>query len=56
MCAYLTLAFCDWAFKTDYRLWVFAIKPMSIFHFRMVLCYLIPFMVYFLILGLGLHG
>ena len=56
VCAYLTLAFCDWAFKTDYRLWVFAIKPMSIFHFRMVLCYLIPFMVYFLILGLGLHG
>ncbi len=54
--AYLTLAFSDWAFQTDYRLWVFAIKPMSFFHFRIFLGYLIPFMVYFLILGLCLHG
>lgn len=56
VCAYLTLAFSDWAFKTDYRLWVFAIKPMSIFHFRVALCYLIPFIIYFLILGIVLHG
>ena len=56
VCAYLTLAFSDWAFKTDYRLWVFAIKPMTIFQFRIALCYLIPFMIYFTILGLGLHG
>jgi len=54
--AYLTLAFSDWAFKTDYRLWVFAIKPMSVFHFGMCLRYLIPFAFYFLIAGLVLHG
>ncbi len=54
--AYLTLAFSDWAFKTDYRIWVFAIKPMSLLHFGMVLRYLIPFVFYFLIIGLVLHG
>ena len=54
--AYLTLAFSDWVFKTDYRIWVFAIKPMSFFHFKIVLTYLIPFAFYFLIAGLVLHG
>ena len=54
--AYLTLVISAWAFTTDYRLWVFAIKPMTFLHFRIFLSYLIPFMVYFLILGLCLHG
>jgi pimeloyl-ACP methyl ester carboxylesterase len=54
--AYLTLAISAWAFTTDYRIWVFAIKPMTFLHFRIFLSYLIPFMVYFLILGLCLHG
>ncbi len=54
--AYLTLAFSDWAFKTDYRIWVFAVKPMSFFHFKVVLTYLIPFAFYFLVSGLVLHG
>jgi pimeloyl-ACP methyl ester carboxylesterase len=54
--AYLTLAFSDWAFKTDFRIWVFAIKPMSLFHFKVFLAYLIPFAFYFLIAGLVLHG
>ena len=53
---YLTLVFSDWAFQTDYRIWVFAIKPMSFLHFRMFAAYLVPFMVYFLIFGLCLHG
>jgi pimeloyl-ACP methyl ester carboxylesterase len=53
---YLTLAFSDWAFKTDYRFWVFAIKPMSVFQFGIFLAYLIPFMFYFLIAGMVLHG
>ena len=54
--AYLTLAFSDWAFKTDYRLWVFAIKPMSVFHFGIFLRYLIPLAFYFLIIGMVIHG
>lgn len=54
--AYLTVAFSGWLFKTDYRLWVFAIKPMTALHFRIFLSYLIPFAVYFLIIGIILHG
>jgi pimeloyl-ACP methyl ester carboxylesterase len=53
---YLTLVFSDWAFKTDYRFWVFAIKPMSLLQFGIFLAYLIPFTFYFLIAGLLLHG
>jgi pimeloyl-ACP methyl ester carboxylesterase len=54
--AYLTLTFSAWAFTTDYRLWVFAIKPMTFLHFRMFLGYFIPFLLYFLTLGLCIHG
>jgi dienelactone hydrolase len=54
--AYLTLAFSAWAFTTDYRIWVFAIKPMSIFRFGIFLRYLIPFIFYFLIIGMVIHG
>jgi pimeloyl-ACP methyl ester carboxylesterase len=54
--AYLTLAFSDWFFKTDFRFWVFAIKPMSVLHFRIFLCYLIPFTAFFVVLALALHG
>lgn len=54
--AYLTLAFSAWLFQTDYRIWVFAVKPMTSLHFRIFLCYIIPFAVFFLILGLVLHG
>lgn len=54
--AYLSLVFSDWAFKTDYRFRVFAIKPMSRLQFGIFLGYLIPFMFYFLVLGAVLHG
>ena len=54
--AYLTLIFSDWAFQTDYRLWVFAIKPMSIFQFRVFLSYFIPLMLFYLVLALCYHG
>lgn len=54
--AYLTVAISGWAFTTDYRLWVFAIKPMTFLHFRIFLSYLVPFAVYFLVIGLLLHG
>jgi pimeloyl-ACP methyl ester carboxylesterase len=54
--AYLTLIFSGWAFTTDYRLWVFAIKPMTVLQFRIFLSYLIPLIIYFLVIGLILHG
>ena len=54
--AYLTLIFSDWAFQTDFRIWVFAIKPMSFFLFRVFLGYFIPFMLFYLVLALCLHG
>ncbi|HOL60123.1 MAG TPA: alpha/beta fold hydrolase [Syntrophales bacterium] len=54
--AYVTLAISNFLFKTDYRLWVFAVKPMTSLHLRIFLSYIIPFMAFFLILGLILHG
>jgi hypothetical protein len=54
--AYLTCAFSGWAFTTDYRIWVFAVKPMTLLQFRIFFSYLIPFIIYFLVLGLILHG
>ncbi|MCJ7663312.1 MAG: alpha/beta hydrolase [Desulfobacterales bacterium] len=54
--AYLTLVFSAWAFTTDYRIWVFAIKPMTTLQFGIFLRYLIPLAFYFLIIGMVLHG
>jgi len=53
---YLTLVFSAWLFTVDFRFWLFAVKPMSPIQFRMFLSYLIPFIVYFIILGLVLNG
>jgi pimeloyl-ACP methyl ester carboxylesterase len=53
---YLTLSISFWIFKTDYRLWVFAIKPMTALQFRIFLSYLIPLAVFYLVLALCLHG
>ncbi len=46
---YMLLAISDWAFKTDFRLWVLALKPMSLLHFHIFLAYLIPFAFFFLV-------
>jgi pimeloyl-ACP methyl ester carboxylesterase len=54
--AYLVLAFLNWAFNTDVRIWVFNIKPMNAQRFPIWLAYVIPFMLYFLVLGVILHG
>ena len=53
---YLTLIFSAWFFQTDYRFWIFAIKPMSALQFRIFLCYLIPFTAFFIVRALALHG
>ncbi|MDB5079437.1 MAG: putative rane protein [Chloroflexi bacterium] len=54
--AYALLAFSDFAFKTDFRFWVVAVKLMSATQFRIFLDYLLPFVAFFLVLGIGLHG
>jgi pimeloyl-ACP methyl ester carboxylesterase len=53
---YLTLVFSAWLFTVDYRLWVFAVKPMSPLHFQIFLGYLIPFILFFVALATVLHG
>lgn len=54
--AYLTLIFSDWAFQSDYRIWVFAVRPMTWLQFRIFLGYLIPIAFYFLVVAMILHG
>jgi pimeloyl-ACP methyl ester carboxylesterase len=54
--AHLTLVISTWWFQTDYRFWIFAVKPLDALHFGITLGYIIPFLFYFLILGIVLHG
>lgn len=54
--AYLALEFLNWAFNTDVRIWVFNIKPLNAAHFPIWLAYVVPFILYFLVLGVLLHG
>ncbi len=54
--AYITLALSGLIFTADYRLWVFAIKPMTLLHFRIFLCYFLPFLFFFIVSGMSLHG
>ncbi|MBK8025415.1 MAG: alpha/beta fold hydrolase [Chloroflexi bacterium] len=54
--AYAVVAAVDWIFKTDFRLWVLALKPMSFLHFHIMLAYLIPFAFFFLVSSLVLNA
>lgn len=53
---YGTLVLTDFFFGTDYRFWVFAVKPMSPLHLRIALPYLVPFTAFFLVVAVVLHG
>jgi pimeloyl-ACP methyl ester carboxylesterase len=53
---YLLLALSDFFFKTDFRIYVFAVKLMSLMQFRIFLMYLIPFFIYFFIAGMVLNA
>lgn len=53
---YLALVLSAWLFTVDFRFWVFAVKPMSLVHFRIFLSYFIPFLLFFVALGTVLHG
>ncbi len=53
---YVALGFLDWAFKTDARIWIFNAKTLTPYHFPIFLAYVIPFTLYFMMLGVTLHG
>jgi pimeloyl-ACP methyl ester carboxylesterase len=46
----------QWLFTTDFRFFVFAVKPMNAERFRIFLQYLLPFTVYCLVISMVLHG
>ncbi len=56
LAGYITLVLSSWLFNVDFRFWLFNAKPMSLLQFRIFLQYLIPFLIYFIILGLVLNG
>lgn len=50
------LALVDWLFLTDFRVWVVAVKLLDAQRFGIFLGYVIPFMAFFLVAGVLLHG
>jgi len=56
LAGYITLALSQWLFNVDFRFWLYNVKPMSLLQFRIFLTYLIPFFIFFVILGLVLNG
>lgn len=54
--AYGLLLLSDWFFEIDFRLWVLAIKTFSPERFGMFWIYLLPFLFFFLVNSLILHG
>ncbi|TWX46996.1 alpha/beta hydrolase family protein [Colwellia hornerae] len=53
---YISLLLTDFLFDVDYRIWVFAIKPLSLMQMGIALSYLMPFSLFFIIVGAVLHG
>jgi pimeloyl-ACP methyl ester carboxylesterase len=53
---YVLLGLSDLVFMTDFRFWVVAVKLMESVHFRIFLGYLPFFTVFFVMLGVALHG
>ncbi|WP_051189054.1 alpha/beta hydrolase family protein [Halalkalibacillus halophilus] len=53
---YVTVSAAALFFGIDFRIWVMAFKPMSLTQFGLVLTYFIPFLIFFLVNGVILHG
>ena len=53
---YASLIATAYVFDTDYRFWVFAIKPLSALQLRIALVYAVPFCLFFTVVGILLHG
>jgi pimeloyl-ACP methyl ester carboxylesterase len=54
--AMVVVATVDWVFKTDFRLWVVALKSMNFLQFHIMLAYLIPFAFFFVVSSVVLQG
>lgn len=52
----LLLLGADFFFKVDFRLWILALKPMSLLQFGIFLRYIIPFAAFFLMSSVALNG
>jgi pimeloyl-ACP methyl ester carboxylesterase len=53
---YTSLLITAYLFDTDYRFWVFAMKPLSALHLRIALSYVIPFCLFFTVVAVLLQG
>ncbi len=53
---YGSLVATAYLFDTDYRFWVFAIKPLSALQLRIALVYAVPLCLFFTVVALLLHG
>jgi pimeloyl-ACP methyl ester carboxylesterase len=54
--AYVAVFFFQWAWTSDVRIWIFNIKPVDLVHLKVVLSYIGPLFVYFLVLSTVLFG
>jgi hypothetical protein len=53
---YLLTLLSDALFKTDFRFWILALKPMNFLQFHIMLAYLIPFGFFFLVTSTVING
>ncbi len=53
---YVAVRLSAFFFQSDFRFWVFAVRPLSRMQTRLVLSYVLPFVGFFLILTTILHG
>ena len=54
--AYLALVVSAFFFNIDFRYWIVALKPFSPIQFRIALGYFIPFVLFYIMFALVLHG
>ncbi len=54
--AYLAAVVSEWIFKSDFRLWVVALKPMAAHHVPTFLAYVIPFTAFFYVTQRAYHA
>jgi hypothetical protein len=56
LAGYVAVMLSRFFFYSDFRIWVFAVRPMSRLQTRIALSYLLPFLGFFLVLTTILHG
>ncbi|HLZ20129.1 MAG TPA: alpha/beta fold hydrolase, partial [Smithellaceae bacterium] len=54
--AYLSVVLTAALFTVDYRFWIMQLKPMSGLQFAIALRYVIPFLLFYLVFAIALHG